>query len=173
MQILLLADTHDQHAHIRLAYAQASEKTEIDAVLHLGDLAKPATLDVLAEIDVPIYYVIGNNEDDPEEIALRCQDLGIHFLGEQGELVLDGRRCALTHYPRVAQALAGFGDFDLIGFGHSHNAMKRQLDNGGWLVNPGNLAGWREQARYAFYDTQAHTIHHYDLEVRKRHWHFA
>lgn len=173
MNILLLADTHDIHAHIRMAFAQAVQHATLDAIFHMGDLALAPTLDVLKEADLPTYYVVGNNEDDPEGLAVRCQELGIHFLGEQGEVTIDGRTCALTHYPRIAQSLATFGAYDLICFGDSHRAMKQQQANGGWLVNPGNLAGWREQARYAIYDTNAHTIRHFDLEVHKKHWHFA
>lgn len=173
MNILLLADTHDIHAHIRLAFAQASQHVALDAIFHMGDLALAPTLDVLMEAKLPIYYVVGNNEDDPEGLAMRCHELGIHFLGEQGEVTLDGRRCALTHYPRIAGSLAATDDFDLICFGDSHRALKRQLPHGGWLVNPGNLAGWHEQARYAIYDTQTHTVRMFDLEVHKKEWHFA
>lgn len=173
MRLLLISDTHDIVAHIRMVFAQALQRGPVDAVLHMGDLARAETLDVIAEAALPVYYVMGNNEDDPEGIALHCQDLGIVFLGEQADISLGGRRIAMTHYPRVAQSLATFGEFDLICFGHSHNALKQQLPSGGWLVNPGNLAGWREEARYAIYDTKAHTVQHYTLEVHKRSWHFA
>lgn len=173
MRLLLIADTHDIVAHCRMVIAQAVATGPIDAILHMGDLAASATMEVLAEADLPIYYVIGNNEDDPDEVAACCTRLGVHFLGEQADIEIDGRRIAMTHYPRVAQSLATFGEFDLICFGHSHNAMKSKLIHGGWLVNPGNLAGWREGARYAIYDTKLHTVTHYDLEVRKKHWNFA
>lgn len=173
MRLLLIADTHDIVARCRMVLKQALRSGPLDAILHMGDLAESGTFDVLAEGGLPIYYVIGNNEDDPELIAQAAARLGITFLGEQADIELGGRRIAMTHYPRVASSLAGFGGFDLICYGHSHNAMKQQLPDGGWLVNPGNLAGWREKARYAIYDTVSHTVQHYDLEVHKREWHFA
>lgn len=170
MNLLLIADTHDVTAHIERLFAQISG---VDAILHAGDLAHPDTFGVLAAARVPVYYVIGNNEDDPEAIALAAKQYGIHFLGEQGEVTLDGRRIAMTHYPRVATSLAVFGGFDVILYGHSHHARKERLTHGGWLVNPGNLAGFREEATYALYDTRSHEVTHHRLQTRQRSWSFT
>ncbi|PIV90499.1 hypothetical protein COW46_03270 [Candidatus Gracilibacteria bacterium CG17_big_fil_post_rev_8_21_14_2_50_48_13] len=173
MIILLLADTHDLHDHIRRAFDQARKITTLDAIFHAGDLAAPETFDVLMEANLPIHYVIGNNEDDPDLIAEAATRHGIHFYGEQAEFTLGNRQIAMTHYPRIAESLATFGRYDLILFGHSHNALKRQLTHGGYLVNPGNLAGWREAATFALYDTQNHAVQHHVLQTRQTSWSFS
>lgn len=72
--------------------------------------------------------------------------------GDFAELELDGRRVAVTHYPRIGKALTKGGVYDLVCHGHSH---KRVVDPAGktMRVNPGEVMGRFGLSTYALYDT--------------------
>lgn len=171
MNILIISDTHDRTDHIKKVLEQTKEDS-IETIIHCGDLVEPETLAAFENVEVPIYYVFGNNEGREEAIVQTCERMGIHYFLDLGEFIVEGRKIVITHYPKVAKSLAAFGNFDLILFGHSHNRYKEKLPNGGWYVNPGNLAGLREEAYYAIYDTIAHTVDIRKLQTRITHFHF-
>ncbi|MFN7160088.1 MAG: YfcE family phosphodiesterase [Candidatus Gracilibacteria bacterium] len=171
MNILTISDTHDRISHIEKVLEETKTR-DIGMIIHCGDLVEPETLSAFKNVKVPIYYVFGNNEGREEEIVKTCEKMGINYFLDMGEFVVDGRKIVITHYPKVAKSLAAFGNFDLILFGHSHNRYKEQLPNGGWYVNPGNLAGLREDAHYAIYDTTAHSVEIIKLQARITHYHF-
>lgn len=171
MNILIISDTHDRVDHIQKVL-DATKNNAIGAIIHCGDLVEPETLQAFEGVDIPIYYVFGNNEGREEAIVHTCEQMGIHYFLDLGEFVINGRKIVITHYPKVAKSLAAFGNFDLILFGHSHNRYKEKLSNGAWYVNPGNLAGLREEAHYALYDTTAHTVCIEKLITRTTHFHF-
>ncbi len=140
MKIAILSDTHDNVE----ALARALPALEAaDAVLHCGDVCSPFTLKRLAEgaPDKPVHLVWGNNDGDRRmlaEIAARAGNVILH--GEFADFTVGGLRVAMSHYPAVARAVAASGQYDLVCYGHDHQAHEERL-GAALLLNPGELAG--------------------------------
>jgi calcineurin-like phosphoesterase family protein len=113
-----------------------------DTVWHLGDFAVrvPAARAValLAGLHGTKHLIAGNN--DPPAVRALPGWAGVH---DYAELVLDGRRLILCHYPLRAWNGQHRGAFQL--HGHSHGRLKplpRQVDVGAdlWDFRPVSLA---------------------------------
>ena len=150
MRIAILSDTHDNIWVLKdlLAGLQA------DALLFCGDFCAPFTLAQIAEgFSGPVHIVFGNNDGDQlllSQVAGRFSHVTLH--GDLAELELDGRRLAVTHYPRIGRALAKSGVYDLVCCGHSHERTVEQVGTT-VLVNPGEVMGRLGLSTYAVYDT--------------------
>ena len=83
-------------------------------------------------------------------VASKSPQVTLH--GEFCELDLDGRRVAVTHYPRIGKALARGGGYDLVCHGHSHKRAIKQVGDT-VRVNPGEVMGRFGLSTYALYDT--------------------
>ena len=57
-----------------------------------------------------------------------------------GELKVSDFAVGFTHYRAVADGLAASKRFDLVCFGHSHEAFLKKVGNTG-LLNPGEVMG--------------------------------
>ena len=126
MKIAVFSDTHGSVS--RLPLIKASLK-DIDAVLHLGDLA-PDGAKIASELGVPCYAVLGNCDYTHGGPYERVETLG-------------GVRMFLTHGHRYLSpytiALAAMErDCSLALFGHTHIPLIAQQD-GCLLVNPGSF----------------------------------
>ena len=150
MRIAILSDTHDNIWVLKdlLAGLQA------DALLFCGDFCAPFTLAQIAEgFFGPVHVVFGNNDGDKlllSQVAGRFSHVTLH--GDLAELELDGRRLAVTHYPRIGRALAKSSVYDLVCYGHSHERIVEQVGTT-VLVNPGEVMGRLGPSTYAVYDT--------------------
>lgn len=118
MRIGILSDTHDQVARtataVKLLVAEGAE-----ALIHCGDITIPDVVYECARL--PGYYVFGNNDFDQDDLRRAMDDSDGVCLGRSGEIVLGGKRIAVTHgdssreYRRL---LATRPDYLL--FGHTH-----------------------------------------------------
>jgi len=136
MRIGILSDTHNQVARTARA-VQILIAEGVEALCHCGDLTGP---DVVAECGrLPSYYVFGNNDFEEDLLRLEMARVGGTCLGRGGELVLNGRRVAMTHgdSPRdVRRLLALEPDYLLLG--HSHRAADERVGRTR-RINPGAL----------------------------------
>ncbi|MEA3406589.1 MAG: YfcE family phosphodiesterase [Chloroflexota bacterium] len=152
MLVGVISDIHD---NIWALNGVLGELGDCDVLLCLGDLCAPFTMTAIMEgFDGPVHLVWGNNDGDKvalTESASEAGDITIH--GIFGEVRLDGRSIAMTHYPAIARALASNGRYDLVCYGHSHEAeqtvMGRTL-----LLNPGEVMGRLGAPSFAMYDTR-------------------
>lgn len=152
MRIAILSDTHDNFQKLDGAMPQLAEA---DAILHCGDLCSPFMTKRLIEgvHGKPVYVVWGNNDGDRllhQTVAAAAPN--IHFLGEFGDLILDGLKIALTHYPAIARPLAESGRYDLVCYGHDHKAHEERIGST-VLLNPGELHGLFGRSTYAWFVT--------------------
>jgi putative phosphoesterase len=124
------------------------------AILSDVHFCAPFTLAQIAEgFSGPVHVVFGNNDGDQfllSQVAAKFPHVTMH--GDFAELVLDGRRVAVTHYPEIGRALAEGGIYDLVCHGHSH---ERLVEPAGKTVrvNPGEVMGRFGVSTYALYDT--------------------
>ena len=118
MTLAILSDTHG------LLRPQVTEYLKTaDAILHAGDINRPALLEQLKEY-APVYVVRGNNDKD------WAADLP-HDL----TLALDGVTFYLVHNKKEVPAdLTGV---DVVVYGHSHKYAQAEKDGVLWL-NPGS-----------------------------------
>lgn len=112
--------------------------TPEDTVWHLGDFAvrlgAAAAAAILARLNGSKHLIAGNN-DGPTIRALP----GWASVQDYAELVVEGRRLVLCHYPLRAWRDSGRGAIDL--HGHSHGRLTpwpRQIDVGvdAWNFEP-------------------------------------
>jgi uncharacterized protein len=152
MRIAILSDSHDNVWKLDSAMPQLAEA---DVILHCGDLCSPFVTKRLIEgvHGKPVYIVWGNNDGDRRlhtEVAAGASN--IHFLGDFGDLCLDGVKIALTHYPEIARPLAESGKFDLICYGHDHKAHEEVIGRS-LLLNPGEVHGLFGRSTFALFMT--------------------
>jgi|SRR3989344_363284 len=157
MKICVISDSHDNVPNIdtMLEYCQ---QHNLKHILHCGDICVPGVIKHLAEhFAGHIDAVLGNVHAEIEKMdsmAESLQNFTLH--GEQAELIIDGKKIAVNHYPQEAQKLAESGRYDVIFYGHDHKAWTKKIGNT-LLFNPGTLAGLFAKPTFAVYDTAQNT----------------
>jgi len=181
MNFAILADSHDNVPNLKKALDWIN-KQGISLIIHCGDLCAPS---MLTRVLIPNFkgeiHLVHGNVGDPElleEVAKKIENVQVH--GKIGELNLDGKTIAFTHFPAKAKELAKTGKYDLVFYGHTHKPWMEKLKIvslreiprrgkncklspfgrspvGGkivQLVNPGTLAGMFYKATFATFDTE-------------------
>ena len=162
MKIAILSDIHEHKDNLLMALDTINKDPEIEALLFCGDFcAPPIAMALTTGFTKPIHIVFGNNDGDRFMIANVTRDKShVTIHGEHAAIELGGRKIAMTHYPFYGTALGKSGDFDLVCFGHDHDA--RIIEYGKCLtINPGSIMGNKTPSSFAIYDTLAHaaTLH--------------
>jgi hypothetical protein len=126
MRLGLIADTHG-----KLRPAVHEVFARVDRILHAGDIGGSEILDEL-ELLAPVTAVYGNVD----------RGLVRRRLPQVAELELDGFRFVVTHgdqfgSPGPERLRAAFPQADVIVFGHTHQALIRDLPDFTVIVNPG------------------------------------
>jgi putative phosphoesterase len=166
MKIVILSDAHDHLDNLKKALDKVNA-LGADALLFCGDFCAPPVAAAIGAWGKETHIVLGNNDGDRLNIARRVLGLShVTLHGEYADIMLDGKRVGMTHYPFYADKMAKSGDFDLVCFGHDHNA---RIETYGTClaVNPGSLNDMMtggEKASLALYDTQTHTATLYPLD---------
>ena len=118
MKLAILSDTHG------LLRPQVVEHLKTaDAILHGGDINKPAIVEQLQQY-APLYIVRGNNdkewtEDIPHDLTVTLEGVTFFLVHNKKEVPAD---------------LLGV---DVVVFGHSHKYVQEEKDGILWL-NPGS-----------------------------------
>lgn len=118
MRLAILSDTHG------LLRPQVVEHLKTaDAILHGGDINKPAIVEQLQQY-APLYIVRGNNdkewaEDIPHDLTVTLEGITFFMVHNKKEVPAD---------------LSGV---DVVVFGHSHKYVQEEKDSVLWL-NPGS-----------------------------------
>ena len=118
MKIAILSDTHG------LLRPQVVERLKTaDAILHGGDINRPAIVDELRQY-APLYVVRGNNDKEwaegiPHDLTVRLDGVAFYMVHNRKEVPAD---------------LSGV---DVVVFGHSHKYVQEEKDGRLWL-NPGS-----------------------------------
>ena len=141
MILAVMSDTHDHIWNARKALEFVKERGA-EAIIHCGDFIAPFMLKELDQAQIPVHGVFGNNDGD--QYLLTKMSLtefpNITLYGLMGELKFSDFRVAFTHYRAVADGLAASGQFDLVCFGHSHEAFLGKTGKTD-LLNPGEVMG--------------------------------
>lgn len=150
MKILIVSDSHgDWHTLQRLV-----EREKPDRVLHLGDLLGDAQKLSLVCPEISVEAVWGNCDGwvarGETERVLTYE--GVRFFMTHGHgYQVKSTQAFVLRAGRQAGA-------DVILFGHTHQAVLEQQDDGVWLVNPGTAGGVHADATYALAWAEAGTV---------------
>ena len=138
MKIGVVSDTHNNLVNVR-EIVRLFNAAGVDRVVHTGDITQAKTLDVLADLDAPLFGVYGNN--DVERESLDTSALQHDFVLRDPPLVLDwaDRRIVVVHDPRDLRRPDSDGH-DLALHGHTHRA-RCEREHGVLVFNPGECAG--------------------------------
>ena len=118
MRLAILSDTHGLLRPQVVEYLKTA-----DAILHGGDINKPAIVEQLQQF-APLYIVRGNNdkewaEDIPHDLTVTLEGVTFFLVHNKKEVPAD---------------LSGV---DVVVFGHSHKYAQEEKDGILWL-NPGS-----------------------------------
>ncbi len=158
MKVIILSDIHDHIGNLEKIITET--KDQVGAVIFCGDLCAPFTAAVLSKFELPIYACLGNVDEDHLMMKERGGE-NIHWTPlakEYGQIELGGRKIAFCHYPKLAELLAGTGEFDAVFFGHTHNVFNQKVGET-LLLNPGAVCGIKPSqgytgASFAVYNTE-------------------
>lgn len=115
MLIAVIADTHN-----KLPPHVIEDLRRADEIWHLGDVMRPATLDALHALDIPLLVVRGNNDDHLEwPLVLN--------------LTRGGQSIRLIHIPPRR-----IGGCEILIHGHTHKPRDEMVE-GVRVLNPGTV----------------------------------
>ena len=141
MILAVMSDTHDHIWNARKAM-QFVRKRGAEAIIHCGDFVAPFMLKELDQAKVPVHGVFGNNDGDQYLLTkmsfTEFSNITLH--GLMGTLKFAEFSIAFTHYRAVADGLAASEEFDLVCYGHSHEAFLEKAGKTD-LLNPGEVMG--------------------------------
>lgn len=147
MLLGVLSDTHDSKDCVDDAKRRFRE-AGVDVVVHLGDFTSPFTLARVFEgFENKGYCVLGNNDGDKILMREVAGKLGIILKDYPYTINVEGRNILLMHgfgspdnTVRIARALALSGVFDIVLYGHTHEAVIEKTSTT-LLLNPGEASG--------------------------------
>lgn len=143
MRIAVLSDTH-LRAGKPLPRFVWEQLTQIDMILHAGDLTNMGLLEELSCI-APVRAVRGNCDgwdvSLPDRDVIECEAFRIGLIhGDSGK----GKSTAERAYSAFKDTFV-----DVIVFGHSHTPFMEWRD-GILLFNPGSPTDKRRESQYSF-----------------------
>lgn len=158
MKVGIISDSHDNIWNLKRVL-DALRPIGVEAIIHCGDFSAPFVLKELDEFGCPVHGVFGNVDSDRFEMAklafTQLKNVTIH--GDIAELNFDGLRICVYHNPKIAEALAHTGNYDVVFCGHTHVHEERAIGNCK-LINPGEVMGRKGAPTFAVLDTESKSI---------------
>ncbi|NWF51589.1 MAG: metallophosphoesterase [Nitrospirae bacterium] len=137
MLIGIISDTHDNQIQTKKAI-EAFNKRGIEYVIHAGDYTSPFTLKLFKELNCRYVGIFGNNDGD--KLLLLEKSEG-NIYNQPYKFTLENRKIIVLHEHHLVDDLADSGHFDLIIYGHTHEAFLKRVKNT-LIVNPGEAGAW-------------------------------
>ena len=146
MKIGIIADTHDNLDAIKSAVEIFNEEG-IEILIHAGDFVAPFTEMSFRTLNAPLLGVFGNNDGDKLLLKEKYKEKEVGGIYEDPhEFEFASKRIIVTHRPKIVKALAMSGVYDVVVYGHTHEAVieKKEVRKDGetWIINPGECCGY-------------------------------
>ena len=135
MIVGIMSDTHDNLPLVKKAIEVFNER-EVGYVIHAGDYTSPFTLKLFQDLRCEYTGIFGNNDGDKLLLQERA---GGRIRNQPYVFTLEGKKIVVMHEHHVVEALAASGHFDIVIFGHTHEAVVRKVKET-LLVNPGEVS---------------------------------
>ncbi len=135
----IMSDSHD-HMKAISAAVEVFNQSEVELVVHAGDLIAPFTSREFEKLQVPFEAIFGNN--DGERRGLRAAYAKLCALEDFKELEVDGRKIAVIHGTNemLVDALTESRKYDLVIRGHTHQMEVSEGET--MVINPGETCGY-------------------------------
>jgi len=151
MKIGIVSDSHDHIENLQKAIKKL-QKENIEALIHCGDFCAPFMFAELEKAGVPVHMCFGNTDDRFMAAQITSTSKSLTLYGDMGEVNMDGKKIAFTHFPVYAFALASTGKYDVVFHGHTHKRREERVGKT-LLINPGEIMGRAGEVSCAVYDT--------------------
>ena len=137
----IMSDSHDNIQGVKDALKIFKDRGA-KMVLHAGDMIGSGNCYTFEGCGMAVKLVYGNNDGDRVGLLRDFRRVGGEYLGDFGEIDLDGLKIALLHgtdEPLVRAVIAS-QLYDVVVRGHNHRAEATQHGST-LLVNPGEIWG--------------------------------
>jgi putative phosphoesterase len=137
MRIGVVSDTHNNLKNVR-RIVELFNAAAVDRVIHTGDITQAKTIEVFAQLEVPMSGVFGNNDQERPSLEAAIERFGFDFCEPPFEVVWDDREIIVVHDPLEFNGhLAGQA---IALHGHTHRYRCEQTSEQ-LIFNPGECAG--------------------------------
>lgn len=140
MRLGIMSDSHDHLINIKKA-VDIFNQERVDLVLHCGDFIAPFAVRPLAHLNMRVIACYGNNDGEKVYLQRTFDELSIDVHVRNHCLIWHEHRILIMHEPDMPEIFAASGQFDLICYGHTHQALIEKTTQT-LLVNPGETCGW-------------------------------
>lgn len=139
MRIGVVSDTHNNLKNVA-RIVELFNASGVERVIHTGDITQAKTLDVLANLAMPMVGVFGNNDIGERESLQAAMDAhGFEFRDPPFELTWHDRQIIVVHDPLEFDGhLADHHELAL--HGHTHR-YRDEVIGTNTFFNPGECAG--------------------------------
>ncbi len=144
MKIGVISDTHDRLDAIERA-VEVFNNERVDVVIHAGDFVSPFTEKPFRALNAKFYGIFGNNDGDKLLLKEKYRRVG-EIEEDPLELEIQSVSIAVTHRPKIVNALSHI--YDIVIFGHTHmpeiRTGERKTGSGAetLVINPGECCGY-------------------------------
>ena len=129
MKAGIIADTHDNLDAISKA-VEIFNKEEIEILIHAGDFVAPFTEKPFRTLNAPLVGIFGNNDGDKLLLKEKYHEKGVGDIYEDPyDFEYVAKRIIVTHKPKIVDALATSGAYDVVIYGHTHKAVIEKKGN--------------------------------------------
>lgn len=146
MKAGIIADTHDNLPAINKA-VEIFNQEGIEILIHAGDFVAPFTEKPFRMLNAPLVGIFGNNDGDKLLLKEKYKEKGVGEIYEDPyEFELTAKKIIVTHKPKIVDALAASGAYDVVIYGHTHEAViekkgnKKEAET--LVINPGECCGY-------------------------------
>ncbi|MGC9444688.1 MAG: metallophosphoesterase [Candidatus Methanospirareceae archaeon] len=142
MKLGVISDTHDHIAAISTA-VEVFNREGIDLLVHAGDFVSPFTSKPFQQLNAQFVGIFGNNDGDKLLLTRYYRENGVGELHEDPyEFERGSWKIMVTHKPELVNPLAASGLYDLVIYGHTHQAVIDAQADRTWIINPGECCGY-------------------------------
>jgi putative phosphoesterase len=142
MLIGIMSDAHDSVQGVKDALSMFSQKG-VSMVLFAGDMVGSGNCYAFENLGIPLKLVYGNNDGDRVGLQRDFAFVGGEYLGDFGEIEVDGLKIALMHGTDepLVKAVVASEIYDVVVRGHNHRSEVTRHGTT-LLVNPGEIWGY-------------------------------
>jgi len=164
MLIAVMSDSHNNRDSLSKAIDMIN-KRGCEVLIHCGDYTSPSSVTEFKSFHGMVYGVFGNMDRGiwPVKHLISEEVSNFSLFSMEGEVELEGKKIAFTHYPETARNMAKSGKYHVVFYGHTH---KHHTDRESYktpLINPGDIQGRYGKSSFIFYDLSTGEVEKIDL----------
>jgi putative phosphoesterase len=135
----IMSDSHDNVEAVKDAVRFFNSQS-CELVIHAGDFVAPFAAKELRYLSCSVKAVFGNCDGEKKGLRKVIQSFG-EIKEAPFEFFFHEMTFFLTHVHTQVDRVASSGKYDVVIFGHTHEADIRRR-RGALLINPGETGGW-------------------------------